>query len=100
MMRLGEAKDKLLDRALKLLKKAVSEKQTRLELKRMLCCACWLSRRGVPECTKAMRKGQKGICFLVWASSNHSRRVLRQPTSIRWQLALGMYLKRVVLVHR
>lgn len=42
--------DKLLDRALKLLKKAISEKQTR---------------RGVPECTKAMRKGQKGICFLA-----------------------------------
>eukprot|EP00438_Fugacium_kawagutii_P033310 Skav219639 [mRNA] locus=scaffold628:287867:298463:- [translate_table: standard] len=52
--------DKLLDRALKLLKKAISEKQTR---------------RGVPECTKAMRKGQKGICFLAlaldkWAPSD------------------------------
>mmetsp|Transcript_48479 Transcript_48479/g.113469 ORF Transcript_48479/g.113469 Transcript_48479/m.113469 type:complete len:160 (-) Transcript_48479:33-512(-) len=42
--------DKLLDRALKLLKKAVGEKQTR---------------RGVPECTKAIRKGQKGILFLA-----------------------------------
>ncbi len=29
----------------------------------------FLFRRGVPECTKAMRKGQKGICFLVNASS-------------------------------
>eukprot|EP00930_Biecheleria_cincta_P085625 TRINITY_DN7500_c0_g1_i1.p1 TRINITY_DN7500_c0_g1~~TRINITY_DN7500_c0_g1_i1.p1 ORF type:complete len:157 (+),score=36.43 TRINITY_DN7500_c0_g1_i1:36-473(+) len=42
--------DKLLARSLKLLKKAVSEKQTR---------------RGVPEVTKAVRKGQKGICFLA-----------------------------------
>ncbi|CAE8602537.1 unnamed protein product, partial [Polarella glacialis] len=42
--------DKLLDRALKLLKKGVAEKQTR---------------RGVPECTKAIRKGTKGICFLA-----------------------------------
>lgn len=42
--------DKLLGRALKLLKKAVSEKQTR---------------RGVPECTKAVRKGQKGIVFIA-----------------------------------
>eukprot|EP00931_Biecheleriopsis_adriatica_P123055 TRINITY_DN98111_c0_g1_i1.p1 TRINITY_DN98111_c0_g1~~TRINITY_DN98111_c0_g1_i1.p1 ORF type:complete len:143 (+),score=33.07 TRINITY_DN98111_c0_g1_i1:65-493(+) len=42
--------DKLLARALKLLKKAVSDKKTR---------------RGVPECTKAIRKGQKGICFLA-----------------------------------
>merc|ERR1719336_3146487 len=42
--------DKLLARALKLVKKAVSEKQFR---------------RGVPECTKAIRKGQKGICFLA-----------------------------------
>mmetsp|Transcript_18806 Transcript_18806/g.37939 ORF Transcript_18806/g.37939 Transcript_18806/m.37939 type:complete len:144 (+) Transcript_18806:73-504(+) len=42
--------DKLLGRALKLLKKAVAEKKTR---------------RGVPECTKAIRKGQKGICFLA-----------------------------------
>uniref|UniRef100_A0A7S2E5F8 H/ACA ribonucleoprotein complex subunit 2 n=1 Tax=Alexandrium andersonii TaxID=327968 RepID=A0A7S2E5F8_9DINO len=42
--------DKLLDRALKLLKKAVSEKKTK---------------RGVPECTKALRKGMKGICFLA-----------------------------------
>eukprot|EP00408_Alexandrium_pacificum_P026803 CAMPEP_0171204488 /NCGR_PEP_ID=MMETSP0790-20130122/26067_1 /TAXON_ID=2925 /ORGANISM="Alexandrium catenella, Strain OF101" /LENGTH=95 /DNA_ID=CAMNT_0011669991 /DNA_START=92 /DNA_END=375 /DNA_ORIENTATION=- len=42
--------DKLLDRALKLLKKAVSEKKTK---------------RGVPECTKALRKGFKGIVFLA-----------------------------------
>merc|ERR1719356_1344223 len=42
--------DKLLSRALKLLKKAVSEKKTR---------------RGVPECTKAIRKGSKGIVFLA-----------------------------------
>merc|ERR1719386_673232 len=42
--------DKLLARTLKLLKKAVSDKQTR---------------RGVPECTKAIRKGQKGIVFLA-----------------------------------
>eukprot|EP00418_Pyrodinium_bahamense_P032310 CAMPEP_0179138558 /NCGR_PEP_ID=MMETSP0796-20121207/66186_1 /TAXON_ID=73915 /ORGANISM="Pyrodinium bahamense, Strain pbaha01" /LENGTH=142 /DNA_ID=CAMNT_0020837861 /DNA_START=58 /DNA_END=486 /DNA_ORIENTATION=+ len=42
--------DKLLARALKLLKKAVTEKKTK---------------RGVPECTKALRKGQKGICFLA-----------------------------------
>uniref|UniRef100_A0A7S1SEW4 H/ACA ribonucleoprotein complex subunit 2 n=1 Tax=Alexandrium catenella TaxID=2925 RepID=A0A7S1SEW4_ALECA len=42
--------DKLLDRACKLLKKAVSEKKTK---------------RGVPECTKALRKGMKGICFLA-----------------------------------
>mmetsp|Transcript_53363 Transcript_53363/g.73137 ORF Transcript_53363/g.73137 Transcript_53363/m.73137 type:complete len:148 (-) Transcript_53363:81-524(-) len=42
--------DKLLGRSLKLLKKAVSEKQIR---------------RGVPECTKALRKGQKGIVFLA-----------------------------------
>ncbi|CAK0832758.1 unnamed protein product [Prorocentrum cordatum] len=43
--------DKLLDRALKLLKKAVAEKGA--------------TRRGVPEVTKAIRKGQKGICFLA-----------------------------------
>mmetsp|Transcript_22673 Transcript_22673/g.30654 ORF Transcript_22673/g.30654 Transcript_22673/m.30654 type:complete len:143 (+) Transcript_22673:105-533(+) len=42
--------DKLLARGLKLLKKAVSEKKTK---------------RGVPECTKALRKGQKGIVFLA-----------------------------------
>eukprot|EP00444_Apocalathium_aciculiferum_P051590 CAMPEP_0183507644 /NCGR_PEP_ID=MMETSP0371-20130417/8353_1 /TAXON_ID=268820 /ORGANISM="Peridinium aciculiferum, Strain PAER-2" /LENGTH=150 /DNA_ID=CAMNT_0025703889 /DNA_START=79 /DNA_END=531 /DNA_ORIENTATION=- len=42
--------DKLLARALKLIKKAVSEKKTR---------------RGVPECTKAIRKGQQGIVFLA-----------------------------------
>eukprot|EP00747_Dinoflagellata_sp_TGD_P209568 gnl/TRDRNA2_/TRDRNA2_82953_c0_seq1.p1 gnl/TRDRNA2_/TRDRNA2_82953_c0~~gnl/TRDRNA2_/TRDRNA2_82953_c0_seq1.p1 ORF type:complete len:157 (-),score=44.57 gnl/TRDRNA2_/TRDRNA2_82953_c0_seq1:43-513(-) len=42
--------DKLLGRALKLLKKAVSEKQTR---------------RGVPEVTKAIRKGQQGVVFLA-----------------------------------
>ncbi len=42
--------DKLLGRALKLIKKAVSEKKTR---------------RGVPECTKAIRKGQQGIVFLA-----------------------------------
>jgi len=43
--------DKLQARAFKLLKKAVSEKGK--------------TRRGVPECTKAIRKGQKGICFLA-----------------------------------
>merc|ERR1719330_192234 len=42
--------DKLLDRSMKLLKKAVAEKKTR---------------RGVPECVKAVRKGQQGICFLA-----------------------------------
>mmetsp|Transcript_115130 Transcript_115130/g.321818 ORF Transcript_115130/g.321818 Transcript_115130/m.321818 type:complete len:141 (-) Transcript_115130:98-520(-) len=42
--------DKLLARTLKLISKAVSEKKTR---------------RGVPECTKAIRKGQKGVCFLA-----------------------------------
>ena len=42
--------DKLPWRALKLLKKAVSEKAIR---------------RGVPECTKALRKGTKGIVFLA-----------------------------------
>merc|ERR1719222_1001560 len=42
--------DKLLARSLKLLKKAVSEKKTR---------------RGVPECVKAVCKGQQGICFLA-----------------------------------
>eukprot|EP00445_Apocalathium_hangoei_P068756 CAMPEP_0204125980 /NCGR_PEP_ID=MMETSP0361-20130328/10742_1 /ASSEMBLY_ACC=CAM_ASM_000343 /TAXON_ID=268821 /ORGANISM="Scrippsiella Hangoei, Strain SHTV-5" /LENGTH=153 /DNA_ID=CAMNT_0051077785 /DNA_START=75 /DNA_END=536 /DNA_ORIENTATION=+ len=42
--------DKLLARSLKLIKKSVSEKKTR---------------RGVPECTKAIRKGQQGICFLA-----------------------------------
>merc|ERR1712039_572018 len=42
--------DKLLGRSMKLLKKAVSEKKTR---------------RGVPECVKAVRKGQQGICFLA-----------------------------------
>mmetsp|Transcript_3586 Transcript_3586/g.8449 ORF Transcript_3586/g.8449 Transcript_3586/m.8449 type:complete len:156 (-) Transcript_3586:113-580(-) len=42
--------DKLLSRACKLLKKAVSEKQTR---------------RGVPECTKALRKGQQGLVFMA-----------------------------------
>mmetsp|Transcript_18947 Transcript_18947/g.30756 ORF Transcript_18947/g.30756 Transcript_18947/m.30756 type:complete len:150 (-) Transcript_18947:30-479(-) len=42
--------DKLLGRALKLLKKAVSDKQTR---------------RGVPECVKAIRKGQQGMVFLA-----------------------------------
>merc|ERR1719246_174263 len=42
--------DKLLERSLKLLKKAVSEKK---------------ARRGVPECVKAVRKGQQGICFLA-----------------------------------
>mmetsp|Transcript_87628 Transcript_87628/g.183238 ORF Transcript_87628/g.183238 Transcript_87628/m.183238 type:complete len:150 (-) Transcript_87628:39-488(-) len=42
--------DKLLARSLKLIKKAVSEKKTR---------------RGVPECTKAIRKGQQGIVFLA-----------------------------------
>merc|ERR1712137_679645 len=36
---------------LKLLKKAVAEKGA--------------TRRGVPEVTKALRKGQKGICFLA-----------------------------------
>jgi len=41
---------KLLARALKLLKKAVQDKQCR---------------RGVPECTKALRKGMKGICFIA-----------------------------------
>eukprot|EP00420_Gonyaulax_spinifera_P034417 CAMPEP_0197886376 /NCGR_PEP_ID=MMETSP1439-20131203/16159_1 /TAXON_ID=66791 /ORGANISM="Gonyaulax spinifera, Strain CCMP409" /LENGTH=141 /DNA_ID=CAMNT_0043506161 /DNA_START=105 /DNA_END=530 /DNA_ORIENTATION=- len=42
--------DKLLARTQKLLKKAVSDKKTK---------------RGVPECTKALRKGQKGIVFLA-----------------------------------
>merc|ERR1719270_580385 len=42
--------DKLLARSMKLLKKAVSEKKTR---------------RGVPECVKAVRKGQQGICFIA-----------------------------------
>eukprot|EP00927_Polykrikos_kofoidii_P030039 TRINITY_DN2590_c0_g1_i1.p1 TRINITY_DN2590_c0_g1~~TRINITY_DN2590_c0_g1_i1.p1 ORF type:complete len:141 (+),score=28.80 TRINITY_DN2590_c0_g1_i1:85-507(+) len=42
--------DKLLTRSLKLLKKAVSEKATK---------------RGVPECTKAIRKGGQGIMFLA-----------------------------------
>merc|ERR1711957_68915 len=42
--------DKLEGRALKLLKKAVADKQTK---------------RGVPECTKAIRKGNKGICFIA-----------------------------------
>merc|ERR1711879_662855 len=42
--------DKLLARVLKLIKKAVGGKKTR---------------RGVPECTKAIRKGQQGIIFLA-----------------------------------
>merc|ERR1712194_845625 len=42
--------DKLLDRSLKLIKKAVGEKK---------------ARRGVPECVKAVRKGQQGIIFLA-----------------------------------
>merc|ERR1719409_2292357 len=41
---------KLMDRTLKLVKKAVGEK-----------CV----RRGVPECTKAIRKGQQGIVLLA-----------------------------------
>merc|ERR1719230_358079 len=41
---------KLSDRALKLVKKAIADK-----------CV----RRGVPECTKAIRKGQKGIVLLA-----------------------------------
>ncbi len=42
--------DKMLARALKLIKQAVSERKTR---------------RGVPECTKAIRKGQQGIVLLA-----------------------------------
>merc|ERR1712113_418292 len=42
--------DKLLARVQKLLKKAVSDKKTK---------------RGVPECTKAIRKGFKGLVFLA-----------------------------------
>merc|ERR1719181_2428943 len=41
---------KLSDRTLKLVQKAVAEKSVR---------------RGVPECTKAIRKGQKGIVLLA-----------------------------------
>merc|ERR1712157_679254 len=42
--------DKLLSRSLKLLKKAVTDKK---------------AKRGVPECTKAVRKGAQGIIFLA-----------------------------------
>merc|ERR1712083_1234426 len=42
--------DKLLSRSLKLLKKSVTEKK---------------AKRGVPEVTKAIRKGQKGIVFIA-----------------------------------
>lgn len=57
--------DKLLDRALRLLKKAVGYEQSMKETTQGSKTSVRQLKRGVAEVTKAVRKGQKGIVFLA-----------------------------------